>query len=234
MQFVYLCRSGENEELRYSIRSVEKFFPEAEIVVVGDPPEWYRGERIYVQQNKNKYANARNNLLTICESSIIKDSFVVMNDDFYIIDSVNKIEYFYSGLLQEKIKSYYETSPKNFYISKLVGLQKKLKSLGVRKPLDYELHVPFAVEKDKLRIAIDHDNLWRSVYGNLFQVGGVQSRDVKVYSSKDKNPRSFPYLEISTPYLSSEDKSFAELKDSILDKILLAPSSLEKKNDANS
>ena len=38
MNFIYICRVGENEELRYSIRSVLNSFPEANIWVIGGKP----------------------------------------------------------------------------------------------------------------------------------------------------------------------------------------------------
>jgi hypothetical protein len=85
MDFVYICKDGINEELKYSIRSVVESFPEATIWVVGGKPDWYTGNYIKVEQKESKYKNAVKNLETICFSEEISQSFVLMNDDFYII-----------------------------------------------------------------------------------------------------------------------------------------------------
>ena len=55
MNFIYICRIGENEELRYSVRSVLNSFPEAVIWVIGGKPDWYVGNYIYVDQNNSAF-----------------------------------------------------------------------------------------------------------------------------------------------------------------------------------
>jgi hypothetical protein len=81
MDFVYICKPGDNEELRYSIRSVLYSFPDARIYVVGGKPKWYSGNYIFVDQKHHKYANAINNLQAICDSNDILEEFLLMNDD---------------------------------------------------------------------------------------------------------------------------------------------------------
>jgi len=84
MNFVYICRGGENEELRYSLRSVVNSFPDSAVWVVGGIPKWYSGNKISIEQNAGKWANAVNNLNAITESPDIPEEFVLMNDDFFI------------------------------------------------------------------------------------------------------------------------------------------------------
>ena len=82
MDFVYICRDGDNEELRYSIRSVIHSFPEASIWIVGGKPKWYSGNHIEVKQNSVKYKNAVSNLLPICNSEEITDRLLYEKDVF--------------------------------------------------------------------------------------------------------------------------------------------------------
>ena len=96
MDFVYLCKTGENEELRYSIRSVLNSFPKAKIWVVGGKPKWYVGNYVEVIQDRNLYTNIYNNLVAICKSNQISNKFILMNDDFFIVNKVSKINYFYN------------------------------------------------------------------------------------------------------------------------------------------
>jgi hypothetical protein len=233
MQFVYICRSGENEELRYSLRSVRKFFPKSEIVVVGDAPSWYIGKKIQVPQSRDKYGNAYNNLNAICNSKEIEDTFVFMNDDFFIIKPVREIDYLHGGLLLNKFKKYHLLAPNSAYTRRLLQTYKTLKRFNIQEPLDYELHVPMIVEKEKLKKSIQYNVLWRSVYGNVFDVGGRETIDVKVYFNSDNNPRSFPYKKNYSCFISSDDKSFAELKDEILYKLFSKPSDLEEPESWN-
>jgi len=219
MDIVYICRDGENEELRYSIRSVVKNLPHDKIWVVGGKPDWYLGNYIEVPQKKSKYANARNNLKAICESKKISDSFILMNDDFYIINKVKSVPYMYSGTLDNKINQREDVFTGSTYTTLL---RQTLGSLSRRKNaaiLDYELHVPMEMQKNKLEKVLKLSGLWRSVYGNIFDVGGVKIKDVKVYSKTDKlYGGSCDINNLKSDYLSSNDDSFELVKSLILEK----------------
>jgi hypothetical protein len=218
MDFVYICKDGDNEELRYSIRSVMASFPDAKVWLVGGRPSWYTGDFIFIQQRSAKYINAVNNLKAICASEDISEEFVLMNDDFYIIKPIDSVETFHGGLLLDKINLYKKISQKSGYIFKLEKTFDKLRDLGLKSPLDYELHLPMIMEKKKLKITLKHgsDFLWRSMYGNLFNVGGVQIEDVKVYTEGPLTAKSYQIKNKEHRYLSSTDTSFRMLYDNIL------------------
>ena len=218
MDFVYICKDGDNEELRYSIRSVMASFPDAKVWLVGGRPSWYTGDFIFIQQRSAKYINAVNNLKAICASEDISEEFVLMNDDFYIIKPIDSVETFHGGLLLDKINLYKKISQKSGYIFKLEKTFDKLRDLGLKSPLDYELHVPMIMEKKKLKTTLKHgsDFLWRSIYGNLFNVGGVQIEDVKVYTEGPLIAKSYQIKNKQHRYLSSTDTSFIMLYDNIL------------------
>jgi hypothetical protein len=93
----------------------------------------------------------------------------------------------------------------------------KLRRLGHADPLSYELHIPFPVEKVKLAKIIKYsDILWRSIYGNIFEVGGFMISDVKVYSSSSMSFKSYDYMSGSLPFLSTNDSSFSEVEENLL------------------
>jgi hypothetical protein len=217
MDLVYICKSGDNEELRYSIRSAVKNLKFDNLWVVGGKPDWYIGNYLEVTQNKSKYANARNNLRAICSSSEISDSFILMNDDFYIMNKVDDIPYMHGGLLDNKIKQYKSLTGDTRYVlmlkRTLLSLSRRLKN----NVLDYELHVPMVMEKEKLLTIIELPDLWRSRYGNTFGVGGIEMDDVKVYSSGGLIKKSYNINNLKYDYLSSNSDSFKMIKDKILD-----------------
>lgn len=218
MDFVYICKEGINEELKYSIRSVVESFPDSNIWVVGGKPDWYVGNYIKVEQRESKYKNAVENLKTISASDQISESFVLMNDDFYIIKKIDKIENFHGGYLLNKINLYQKLNGNSQYTRKLSGTYKKLKSLGFENPLDYELHVPMIMEKTKLKIVLEliDQFLWRSIYGNKFNVGGTEMQDVKVYNSGPLVLKSYNLNIDNHTYLSSADSSFNNIFNKIL------------------
>ena len=214
MDFVYICRSGDNEELRYSIRSVLNSFSDARIWVVGGKPDWYCGNYIEVPQDKNTYKNAFNNLNKICNTLEIEDNFILMNDDFFIINKIDSIEYFYGGTLIEKISLYKDLTESSSYINKLVITFDRLKKYKIQEPLDYELHIPFPMNKNNLSKVLNKNDrfLYRSMYGNIFNVGGLTMDDVKVYDRGGLTQKSFDYQNISTDFLSTTDTSFTILE----------------------
>lgn len=219
MDIVYICKDGKNEELRYSIRSVVANLEFDNLWVVGGKPDWYIGNHISVKQDKAKYANARNNLAAICNSEEISDSFVLMNDDFYIIEKVSNIPYMHGGSLKDKVDLYRKLSGNTSYVSMLnttlINLSRKFK----REVLDYELHVPMVMEKEKLKKVINYKDFWRSRYGNMYGVGGTMIEDVKVYLSGSLVKKSYSLDNIRYPYLSSSEDSFEVIKSKILNNL---------------
>jgi hypothetical protein len=76
------------------------------------------------------------------------------------------------------------------------------------------------MEKKKLSKILKFSGLWRSAYGNMFEVGGNQIRDVKVYNKTDKfYSTSYDINNLEYDYLSSNDNSFEAMKDMLLKKM---------------
>jgi hypothetical protein len=230
MDFVYICKDGNNEELRYSIRSVVESFPDSKIWVVGGKPNWYTGNYIEVTQNLSKYRNAIENLKALCNSEDISNTFVLMNDDFYIVKNIDSIKDYHGGPLLEKINLYQKLNSNSNYTRKLAATYKKIKSLGIENPLDYELHVPMVMEKEKLKQTLQNNYqfLWRSIYGNVFNVGGEQMEDVKVYVKGPLVLKSYNIKKDDHIYLSSADTSFDILFNNILKKQFTKKTKYEK------
>lgn len=226
MDFVYVCKNGENEELRYSIRSVLNSFPLANIWLVGGKPDWYIGNYIHVDQINSKYKNVINSLIAVTESKDINDTFIFMNDDFFIFKKIDRITNFNGGLLLDKINLYTDYSSGSYYTRQLVTTYNYLLKIGIKNPINYELHVPMIIEKKKLKKVLENKDkfLWRSVYGNIFNVSSNSISDVKIYSSGLMKNLSYQYNEESI-YLSTEDNSFKlieeKLKNKFPNKVLL-------------
>lgn len=202
MDFVYICRNGENEELRYSIRSVLHFYPEASIHIFGGKPRWYAGNYTEVKDYGNKFNNITECYRSICNSDL--EYFVLMNDDFYIIDKPDSFSYYYDGSLDDKINKHTQEHGLSNYARVLSDANKELKQMGIKQPLNYDVHTPMLFNKDKLSEVIDLSYAPRSMYGNIYRVGGEKITDIKIY----KHTRN---VYINGYFLSSEDNSFSKI-----------------------
>ena len=93
--FVYIVKESEdNEELRYSLRSISKFYPSNKIWIVGYKPSWIQNVNyIPVKQDcGDKWKNSVNNIIKACESEEISNDFILMNDDFIILKKNKPLE----------------------------------------------------------------------------------------------------------------------------------------------
>ena len=132
-------------------------------------------------------------------------------------------------MLSDKIDRYTKITGSSLYIKKLMLTNSKLSKLGIQNPIDYELHIPMEMEKQKLfTIVRDYPEcLWRSMYGNLYNVGGTQMKDVKTYANKRHRDRSNEMTEGST-FVSTEDNSFKIMLDKTFKNLFPTPSNYEK------
>lgn len=204
MDFVYICRSGENEELRYSIRSVLASFPDAKIWVVGGKPDWYIGNHVQVTQfeDEHKQENARWNMRYIAWTDAISERFVLMNDDFFIMKKIDFIDNYTNGYLVDLIREKVRNGASMGYVNLLNKTLNELVKNGFENPLNFELHLPMIMERSKLAEVIDEYTLWRSGYGNHFDVLAFDTDDVKIRPSKER---------IDGEFASTEDEWFHEL-----------------------
>jgi len=94
--YPYIKSSSGWDELRYSIRSLEKHFQgEFQVVIIGDRPEWISDQVIFIEKKREvvqyatKVYDSISKLKAICESELVSDTFVWMNDDIYLIKDMS-------------------------------------------------------------------------------------------------------------------------------------------------
>lgn len=226
--FIYTCRFGENEELRYSLRSVDKFYPEATVWVVGGRPDWYSGNFIEVKQSINEFVTVRNNLAQIINNEQIPDEVIVMNDDFFFVERVEKIPLYISGTIKDRIFLNRSNGFNSIYVKKLTDSYRHCKRFR-NPPLDFDIHVPMPINKKNLRFILEDDVMWRSNYGNRFvnPKETVVIEDVKVYPQGRYEFKTYDYLSFRYPFFSTQDDSFEMVKENLLDKMFSHPSKYE-------
>lgn len=227
MDYVYICREGENEELRYSIRSVVANTNYNRIWVIGYKPEWYRGNFVDFPDTATKFDNIINCTKAITNVGAISEDFILMNDDFFFLRYIESMPTYHGGLLRDKIDKYIELGSRR-YATLLSRTYNNLIRQGIKEPLDYDIHLPMPMNKQKLKESIKKAYFPRSGYGNIHNVGGVHIEDVKTYSNKSSlRSKSYDFKNGMMPFVSTEDGSFQEVYELVLKDMFPEPSQYE-------
>ena len=189
---VYVVREGDaNEELRYSLRSLRNLDHDR-VFIAGYTPDWVRGAvSIDVDQPGTKWANSTRNLKAACSDPRVGDEFVLMNDDFFVLEPVGRVPLYDRGPLDD-VMNEYSTRVRNNrhrrrYYDGIISTSQLLQRRGYKQRLlkSYELHVPMPVQKDLMLYVIEQGEKLpvlhkRTLYGNLSGLPSETTTDVKV------------------------------------------------------
>lgn len=153
MDFVYIIKPGEKGvELRYSLRSIAKWYPNHKIWIVGYKPEWLQNvEYLPVEQKGTKWTNSTNNVIAACNCEDISEDFILMNDDFFCIDPTMPLEDIINSNLGplDKVIDHYGKQ-KSTWATGFKYINELLKKLKIEEPLySYEAHLPLQINKKK-------------------------------------------------------------------------------------
>ena len=204
---VYILKKDiEPEELRYSIRSVVKNFPYNRIVFAGGKPEGIEPDKyIKVKQiGFDRYEKVNYTIEQVCKDEDLTEDFWLFNDDFFIMDKIKDMPHFFRGSITKRIYDITKIyGPMGGYVRAHMTTRDYLERKGYD-ILDYDLHVPMLVNrKAALEVLEQHPNikLFRSLYGNVLQIGGQQMNDCKIYDTITEPDED-------SLFLSTLDRSF--------------------------
>lgn len=195
MDVVYVVRHGDdNEALRYSLRSLQNI-PHGKIIIAGYIPRWVRNvhfaERDQSQSSDQENSNA--NLFLAVNMPNISEDIIFMNDDFFFMEAMTEIPVLHQGSLETRIKAY-ETNNRMQQAYSLITSRRKLIQAGFLRErlLSYELHMPMVMNVRKAQAMFRYWDAGmpghqipfyamrpRTVYGNLFAIGGEETNDAK-------------------------------------------------------
>lgn len=215
---VYILGTGStwsNNEIRYSLRSVEKYFDplgERKVFVIGEKPEWMINvfHIPLKDEAQSKTSNARAKYLAASEHPEISDDFILMNDDFFFLKEMTQIPNYIRGTLLSSLKNHRNRS--GYYYDSLKATRERLQELGVAEPLDFSVHAPIVFNKKKLAEAIlqmgtKTPYLLRSAYGNLEKIEGLKTEDFKANNMREfhqQMKRDAEFLSINNTILREE------------------------------
>jgi hypothetical protein len=145
---------------------------------------------------------------------------------------VDQLQYYHGGLLADKIKTHQTFAPGSEYTHVLTRTAQVLDVMGIKDPLDYALHIPMMFNRQKLGEVLKQPIASiRTLYGNMYGVGGRKMSDVKVHPKRNQHaPEPFDYMNEDSIFLSTADSTFDRVKKNLLGPMFLEPSKYEKSN----
>ena len=213
MDAVYICRAGENEELRYSLRSLVANIEHDRVWLFGVGPAWYAGQRVIVPQDRDKYTNARRAIAAACTHHEVSDPFILMNDDFYAIAPAT-VEMLDRGPVRDVITEIEEAGiGRGRYARGMFATLEFLEGRGYQDPLSFSLHVPMPVRKSVMLGALAlTENMrpgmhLRTIYGALAGEPSRTVEDVKLCRLRHKAADG--------AWLSTDDRTFHDALETL-------------------
>jgi hypothetical protein len=185
---VYMVKdSAPNEELRYSLRSIEKNWgPHGNVWIFGGCPDGIAPDRFVPVEMilPGKWENTHRLMKIICQTADISEDFWFFNDDFFVMRPASEdMPQMYNGTIPEVIRAV--ESPDagvRYWTDQLHILDDLFRREGMS-CLNYEVHKPMLINRRKMLDVMDRYRtilFTRSLYGNVFHIGGEDGGDVLV------------------------------------------------------
>lgn len=191
---VYVVGTGSkwnDEELRYSLRCLEKYTRHRNVYIIGHKPHFVQNV-IHVPQKDTakKEASIAAKVCTACIQEDISQEFLFMNDDHFIIKDVDIDNYpFYH---QDKINVEVQKRLRSPYRDKI---ERTRQYLGDAADF-YDIHVPIRYDKTLFPIIMTEapwnrgEMVVKSLYANKAGVKGTFRKDIKLLAPRFSFPSS--------------------------------------------
>lgn len=205
---IYFLKDGQNEELRYSLRSVAKNFPHDRVIFYGGCPIGIQPD-IYVpieQNQPSKWQNVRMMIEQACSNDEISENFWLFNDDFFVMRQITDLRPRHQGKIIDHINDVETKHGSATPYTQLLRHQLETikKFMNPYDALDYALHMPMLINRKKaltMLKAFPNEPMFRSLYGNHQKLGGIQVEDCKFGTIREPKNKD-------SEFLSTSDEAF--------------------------
>lgn len=203
----FVKESSSNEELVYSLRSLEKNWSYKSVWFCGGCPAVLEPDHhLKIKQiGLNKWEKVRYSIKLVCLNNKIPEDFWLFNDDFFILKPFRNPRPQYNGTLSDYIESIKmkHAGSHSQYTLRLLAAIKALEEVGYT-TLNYEVHKPMLINRKKALEVLDRFpeyGSFRSLYGNYWKIGGVDCPDMKINDTVGIGDKNWGFL-------STSDNSF--------------------------
>lgn len=201
---VYILKEDvDPNELKYSLRSL-KNFPHGRVWFYGGKPRGLTPDVQveYRQHGATKWERVRNTLVDICRNEDMPQQFWLFNDDFFCMKPCDGIPAFYHGSIYGRVEEI-EQKLRSRYSAQLRRTADLLESHGLDVK-NYAVHLPMLIDKSRALTVLREFSecpMFRCLYGNSCDIGGVDREDVKIVDLTKRPPAD-------ADWLSTSNKSF--------------------------
>lgn len=210
---VYAVRdSSPNEELRYSLRSVERNWgPHGKIWFFGGKPTGLEpDEYIHVTMPlSDKWKNIHRTMRRICMEDAVTEDFWYFNDDFFVVRATREdMPQQVNGELWDAIVEVERTFGCETSWTRQLRVLVDVLGRGGMGQRNFEVHKPMLINRRRMLAMMDEfPCVWffRSMYGNYYDIPAENAGDVLVMDNSDISRM----LEMRPVFLSSTEESFA-------------------------
>jgi hypothetical protein len=178
---LYVCRPGENNPaLKFSLRSLANV-PHNRVFISGYCPSWVRNvTAIPVRKLPSKLNAIENNLRHALRHPELGERCVYFNDDFYVMETVDEVPITHGG----PVSGYKGRQEFKWRMERTVAefVRQKLAPIGTEMMTYDGVHMPLPLGTEVVRQclgAMPSGVLWRTWYGNVCRIGGVQVPNTK-------------------------------------------------------
>lgn len=203
---IYILKADiDTDELKYSLRSVERNFPINRVWFVGGQPKGLKPDiRLKHEQIGNcKWEMIRSSMWKAVSDERLTEDFFLFNDDFFVMKPVDTDSFrnFVDGTLERRIDELHSESGMNAYTRTLFKLEQELKTLH-EPTMNFDVHLPMLMNKEQVRSTLYKCSSpqMRSAIGNINRLPFVIHNDVKVYDMES--------VPVNETYLSTNDDTF--------------------------
>jgi len=188
LDIVYVLKNGWKtapQELRYSLRTVERNFPHRNVWFYGGQPKGFHPDGLdaFQQEGKDRYEKVRNTIARACRNEDLTEDFWLFNDDFFVLQPIEEEFCYDQGTIRQHVARLYRTHGFHSHYAK--GLEKAENALVTAgKPTkDYTVHLPMLINREAALEALEafSDAVgFRNIYGNYIEADSTTRRDVKI------------------------------------------------------
>lgn len=208
------------EELRYSLRSVARNARGlyGRVWIVGDRPDWAVNVghiEAAGRPGSGRGGDVRAKIAAACAHPDVADTFLLMHDDYFLVDPVTEWRAYHMGPIRHHITRL-RRSPdtSRAWLRYVVETADWLESQGYRNGLTWQGHRPLVWDKRKLGKALKRAprTLQLDIVGLFEMAGAPMGTPARGCNSKVRaDDASFhrKMAERDIPWLSTSDRAFA-------------------------
>ncbi len=208
--------SGDGIELRYAIRSMQKYFtPLSGVLLIGDRPEWFTGDHIPWTDIKGRKERSIQSKVLRCPDR----HFLYSNDDFFALQ-----------LFDENLPNYYDTTCNDMANRHPMHSYRDMYYNCLSTWLNFDIHTPMAIDQHRFREsfeAMGGQTPVKTTYGNYKSIEKSEYLcDLKITGKHSED--EIRYLIKDRPFFSTHDSAINGAMISVLNYLYPDVSSYEK------